>query len=96
MPLFVISLKMHLAERNNKTMIILKIMGTVFIICGFLLICCLIGAKLTGEYNWKYGKLERLYDFFKSVNTWLIVVLSLDIFMFLVALVLSLVAMIWE
>ena len=96
MPLFAISLKMHSAERNNKTMIILKIMGTVFIICGFLLICCLIGAKLTGEYNWKYGKLERLYDFLKSVNIWLIVVLSLDIFMFLVVLVLSIVAMICE
>lgn len=63
---------------------------------GVYLFLCLIGAKLTGEYNWEYGKLERLYDFFKSVNTWLIVVLSLDIFMFLVALVLSLVAMIWE
>ena len=77
-------------------MIILKIMGTVFIICGFLLICCLIGTKLTGEYNWEYGKLERLYDFFKSVSTWLIVVLSLDIFMFLIALIVSLVAIIWE
>lgn len=37
MPLFAISLKMHLAERNNETMIILKIMVTVFI---WFVTCC--------------------------------------------------------